>query len=110
MCWRGHGPEFRRSDRGCARCHMLRTRAYRSGYPSRHRPLFSLNHEFYKRLKRRYRWTDLTISVFTGISRYALIDYKRGMHGGRAIRATRERAAAISQAMRCDFNQLWMEA
>ena len=110
MCWRGHGPEHhvnRSKQIFCNRCHMLRTRAYRSGYPSRHRPTFSLNAEFYKRLKRRYGWTDLTVAVFTGISRSVLWDYKRCK---RQIKATRPYAAKISQAMRCDFSQLWSEA
>ena len=90
----------------------MRMRAYRAGYPSRRRPLFLLNVSTYRSVKRRYGWTDLTISVLTGMDYASIKDYARGVRGGkrRQIRAIRERAARISQAMRCDFSQLWSEA
>jgi hypothetical protein len=91
---------------------MLRVRAYRSGYPAKRRPLFLLNAELVNSIKRRCGWTDLTIALFSGLSRSAIVDYKRGGRGGkrRAIRATRESAAKIARALRCDFSQLWSEA
>jgi DNA-binding XRE family transcriptional regulator len=109
MCWRGHGPEFMRPNGKqtcCRRCHMLRVRAYRSGYPSRKQPLYVLNSNLYSRIKRRMGWTDRTVAVFAGISRDTLYDYKRR----KPIRATRVYAEKISQAMHCDFSQLWSEA
>jgi hypothetical protein len=121
MCWRGHGPEhiriYRRKgdfvENFCRRCHLLRIRNYRHpDYSVKRRPLFALNASEYKRLKRRYGWTDLTVAVMTGMSRAGISDYLRGGRGGKrqAVRASRERAARISQAMRCDFSQLWSEA
>ena len=120
MCWRGHGPEHhhdipvmngRYIEHRCRRCHLLRVRNYRHPeYPVKRRPLFALNMEEYKRIKRKNGWTDMTVAVFAEISRYTLFDYKRGGHGGvTRHNASRQFAAKISQAMRCDFSQLWSQ-
>jgi hypothetical protein len=116
MCWRGHGPEqhYLGSDGNmkCRRCHLLRIRNSRHPeYPVEYRPLFSLKIREYQRIRNRYGWNDLTVALMVGMSESGIHDYQRGTKGGkrRQVRATRARAAAIAQAMRCDFSQLWSQ-
>jgi hypothetical protein len=121
MCWRGHKKEdhvIRWQNQGryilrsCRRCHMLTVRALRHPeYPLKRRPLFIMNRDFYNQLLKRYRWTDTTVAIMAEISCWTLRDYKRGRDGGKTRHnATRQVAVKISQALRCNFSQLWSES
>lgn len=112
MCWRGHGSQYQRmksdgSGLDCRRCRMLRMRAYRAGYPPKHREAFVLNMDEYNRIKRLHGWRNYRIVAFSGVSLDHLTDFGRRK---RTYRATRETAARISKAMGCNFGQLWSEA
>jgi hypothetical protein len=107
MCWRGHGVEHRAYDRDgskhCRRCHMLRMRAYRSGYPTRRRPLFVLNAPLAKGLKRRHRYQSWkVVSELCGISKDFMADLLYKHH-----RTGEQNARNLAVVLRCDFAKLW---
>lgn len=112
MCWRGHElehhyPRLNGNGLECRCCHKLRMRAYRAGYPVRHRPLFSLNKVEYDRVKASHGWRNYRIVAFSGVSLDHLTDFGRRK---KTYRATRETAVRIAQVMGCTFSQLWSEA
>ena len=106
MCWRGHAKEFHIVEPNgsihCRRCHALRVRAYRSGYPSRKRPLYQMNAAKALSIKRRLGITIKILADLSGISNGYMGDllYK-------GSRAGIENARNIANALRCEFSLLW---
>src|SRR3972149_7366117 len=107
MCWRGHDAKYRRRNTNgqayCKKCHLLIMRSLRHpGYPVKLRPLYRIDAGLARKAKNRLGMPRRIIAQLSGISVWFFDDLMTKGHC-----TTKSKAAAISDTLKCRFEDLW---